>query len=108
MRYPVVVVPFLNVTGMALFPFILVKTRADAANEVIIRHETIHLRQEAELLVVPFYILYLLHYLVNRYKYGNHNEAYMNIVFEKEAYHNERNSGYLKKRRLWAWTAYFS
>lgn len=103
MSYPVIVVPFLNVSGMALFPFILVKYKADANDPVLIRHETIHLKQAAELLIVPFYILYLLHYLYNLYRYGNHRQAYYQIIFEREAYRNENDAAYLNKRRFWAW-----
>jgi hypothetical protein len=108
MAYPVVVIPFLNVDAMALFPFILVKRAAFKHDKVLIRHETIHLQQAAELLIVPFYILYLLNYLVNRFKYANHYKAYYEIIFEREAYHNECDKSYLKNRKLWAWRFYFS
>ena len=103
MPYPIIIAPFLKVDGMALFPFILVKKAAFKQDTVLIRHETIHLKQAAELLVLPFYILYLLHYLFNRLKYKTHYEAYMNIVFEQEAYKHERDANYLQTRRLWAW-----
>ena len=103
MFYPVIVVSFLKVDGMALFPFILVKKPAFKQDIVLIRHETIHLKQAAELLVIPFYVLYLLNYLLNRLKYKTHHQAYMNIIFEQEAYRHERNSSYLQTRRLWAW-----
>jgi hypothetical protein len=103
MPYPVIVAPFLKVDGMALFPFILVKKPAFKQDKVLIRHETIHLKQAAELLVIPFYVLYLLNYFLNRLKFKTHHEAYMNIVFEREAYRHERNSSYLQTRRFWAW-----
>jgi hypothetical protein len=106
MGYPVIVVPFLNVDGMALFPFILVKSQRIKNDPLLIRHETIHMKQALELLVLPFYILYLLNYLANRLKYRNHNKAYMEIAFEKEAYQNECDVTYLKRRRLWAWRFY--
>jgi len=103
MAYPVIVAPFLQVDGMALFPFILVKKAAFKHDAVLIRHETIHLKQAAELLVLPFYMLYLFNYLLNRLKYKTHHEAYMNIMFEQEAYRNEHNASYLQTRRFWAW-----
>lgn len=93
---------------MALFPFVLVKTEKLKHDEVLIRHETIHLRQAVELLVIPFYLLYLLNYIVNRVKYKSHHTAYMNIAFEREAYSNEQNTAYLKQRKLWAWMHCFS
>jgi hypothetical protein len=101
-------VPFLPAAGMALFPFILVKTAKLKSNKRIINHEHIHLRQQLELLLVPFYILYLLNYLLNLLYYMNHNKAYLNIVFEREAYSNERNPDYLKGRRFWAWVRFFA
>lgn len=107
MKWPVLVVPFLRVNGMALFPFILVKLEKSKFDEVIIRHEIIHLRQQLELLVLPFYFFYLLNYLYNRLHHQDHHEAYMNIVFEREAYANDVFPDYLKRRKLFAWTKYF-
>ena len=107
MSYPVIVVPFLNVDGMALFPFVLVKSRKLKHDAVLIRHETIHLNQAAELLVIPFYLLYLFNYLLNWLKYPNHYRAYYEIIFEREAYRNEHDINYLKTRKLWAWRFYF-
>lgn len=92
---------------MAVFPFILVKKPSMKQDQILIRHETIHLRQAAELLVIPFYILYLINYIINRFKYNNHYQAYMNIIFEREAYRQESNAIYLQTRRLYAWTRYF-
>jgi len=108
MKYPVIVVPFLNVDGMALYPFVLVKNRFLKQDAVLIRHETIHLKQAAELLVVPFYLMYLFNYIVNRMKYKGHYRAYYEIVFEREAYRNERETDYLSVRKLWAWRHYFN
>ncbi|WP_295772220.1 hypothetical protein [uncultured Mucilaginibacter sp.] len=107
MKFPVIVVSSLKVDGMALFPFILVRTQVLKNDVVLIRHETIHLMQAAELLVIPFYLLYLLNYLVNRLKYNNRYTAYEQIVFEREAYRFERDAQYLSKRKLWAWVSCF-
>ncbi|NEU09223.1 hypothetical protein GZH53_12925 [Flavihumibacter sp. R14] len=101
-------VPFLPAAGMALFPFILVKTQRLKLNKVIINHENIHLRQQLELLVIPFYALYFLNYLLNLLYYMHHDKAYRNIVFEREAYSNERNPEYLKHRTFWSWTSFFA
>ncbi len=98
---------FLPAAGMAFFPFIIVKKHSLKKNEVLLNHERIHLRQQAEMLILPFYLFYLLHYLLNIFRYFNHDQAYLNIVFEREAYQNDHNSGYLKSRRLFAWIYYF-
>ena len=92
---------------MALYPFILVNKKELLNNAVVINHERIHLRQQAELLVLPFYILYLLNYLVNLAIYHQHNKAYLNIVFEREAYAKEQAMLYLKHRKWFAWARYF-
>lgn len=107
-NYPIIVVPELPANGMALFPFILVKIEKSRFDEVMIRHEMIHLRQQLELLVLPFYFFYLANYLYNRTRFNNHHDAYMNIVFEREAYANDLVPDYLKRRKLFSWIHYFS
>ncbi|MCJ8210620.1 hypothetical protein MUY27_12955 [Mucilaginibacter sp. RS28] len=102
----VLVARFLKVDGMALFPVILVRSKELLKDDVLIRHESIHLLQEAELLVVPFYLLYAFNYLVNLIRFKNHHKAYLNICFEREAYANEANKGYLQQRKWWAWVKY--
>lgn len=99
----IVVWPKLPAAGMALFPFILVKSAALKTDKSLINHEQIHLRQQLELLVVPFYVLYLFHYLVNLLRFRNHRQAYLHICFEREAFANELDLGYLKRRKLYRW-----
>lgn len=105
--YKIIIAPFLKVSAMALFPFILIKEKGMAGDAVLINHERIHLRQQAELLVIPFYLLYLLNYLFNLLMYRSHHKAYIHIVFEREAYANETNIDYLKQRKWQAWRRYF-
>lgn len=93
---------------MALYPFILVDRKKARADRVLINHEAIHLRQQAELLIIPFYLLYLLNYLVNLCIYKQHHKAYLNIVFEREAYKNENNFVYLRQRGMWFWRFYIN
>jgi hypothetical protein len=99
----IIIVPFLNVRGMTLFPFILLKDKELATDKTIMNHEMIHLWQELELLILPFFIIYLLHYLLNLCIYRNHDKAYRNIIFEREAYRHECDLGYLKRRKFWGW-----
>lgn len=87
-----------SVSAMALFPFILLKNRDVGTNPVLLNHEKIHLRQQLELLVLPFYIWYLLEYFLRLLQYRNHQQAYFNISLEREAYKNEKNLNYLKQR----------
>ena len=84
--------------GLAAFPFIFVKYKEDRLDVVFINHEKIHLRQQLELLVIPFFIWYVLEYLFRLIQYRKAHPAYRNISFEREAYSNEAHLEYLKKR----------
>lgn len=97
--------PRLHVEGMALFPFILIKRRK--ASKILLNHEQIHLRQQLELGLIPFYLLYLGEYLIKLIIYRNHLEAYFNISFEREAFLNESNLSYLKARKHYSFVKYF-
>lgn len=69
-------------------------------------HEFIHFRQQIELLILPFYIIYILNYLINLILYHNHQQAYRNILFEREAYENDAKLNYLADRKFASWTTY--
>ena len=86
---------------MALFPFIILRDKRLKDNQRLINHERIHLRQQMELLVIPFYIWYLTEYFILLGKYKSKKTAYYNISFEREAYANEYNLNYLKNRPFW-------
>lgn len=91
---------------MALYPFILIKHKHQKQDRILINHEKIHLRQQIELLIIPFYVIYLLNYLINLVRYRNHHRAYFNIAFEKEAYACDQHLNYLKNRKFFAWINY--
>ncbi|GAA0730617.1 hypothetical protein GCM10009430_41970 [Aquimarina litoralis] len=92
--------------GIALWPFIVVKDPRLKEDKVFINHERIHLKQQLELLVLPFYIVYLLEYIIRLFQYGNPREAYRNISFEREAYEMEGELSYLEHRKIWSFTKY--
>jgi len=92
--------------GMALFPFILVKYDFDRTNATFVNHEKIHLRQQLEMLVLPFFIWYFLEFLIRLIQYKNKDLAYRNISFEREAYQNETNTNYLKNRSFFQFLNY--
>ena len=96
----------LGVSGMTIFPIIFLRSK-ELKNDIrVMNHERIHIRQQIEMLVIPFYIIYLIEYLIGRLKYKNHFEAYLNISFEREAFINDRNLAYLKVRKFWEWARY--
>src|SRR5690606_40744118 len=72
-------------TGITLFPFVFLKDRSFKEDLVLVNHERIHLKQQLELLVLPFYLIYCLEFLVRLFQYKSWHLAYRNISFEREA-----------------------
>ncbi len=105
-KFPVIVIRDLWVQGMAVFPFIIIRDPKDKQNLLLIRHETIHLMQQLELLILPFYLGYLINYIYNIFKYHNHDQAYKEIVFEREAFSKETDTDYLFYRKPWSFMQY--
>lgn len=83
-----------GIIGIALFPFVFV---VDKKNKKLMQHELIHIEQQKELFVLPFYILYLWEYFRVGYKKSK---------FEREAKLNERLKGYLDNRPKYNWKKY--
>jgi len=105
----IIVIPkirYLGISGITLFPFILLRDRTLKLDKRIMNHERIHIRQQVESLVLPFYAIYLIEFGIGIIKYRNRMKAYMNISFEREAYKNDSDLDYLKKRRFWTWVKY--
>ena len=95
------------VRGITLFPFIVLSEKLDRNDVVLLNHEKIHIRQQLEMLVLPFFVIYLTEFFIGYMKYRNSNLAYRNISFEREAYANEKDLNYLKKRSLWSFLNYY-
>ncbi len=95
-----------KISGITLFPFILLRKNEYKQNKTLINHEKIHIRQQVELLIIPFYIWYLTEYYLKYLKYKNPQLAYRNISFEREAYDNDQNLNYLNQRKLWRFIHY--
>ena len=92
--------------GITLFPFIVVSEDGLKQDPVMINHEKIHIRQQLEVLVLPFFIWYGIEFLIRLLIYGNKNKAYKNISFEREAYAKEKDLNYLKQRSFWKFLNY--
>lgn len=95
-----------NFNGMTLWPFVVVKHQTLCEDKIFLNHESIHLQQQLEMIIIFFYLWYGLEFLVRWAKCGNKNQAYRNISFEQEAYMQERNFLYLKQRTFWAFLKY--
>ena len=85
-----------GIRGLAFWPFIFISSKTIVDDELI-NHEKIHLRQQIEMLIIPFYIWYLIEL---------YTKGYNKISFEKEAHANDHNLNYLKKRRIFAFRRY--
>jgi len=93
-------------TALTLFPFVFLKSKHFKMNKVLLNHEKIHLRQQLEMLVIPFYLFYVIEFLIRLIQYKNWDKAYRNISFEREAYCNESNLEYLMQRTFWSFLKY--
>lgn len=109
---------FMRVGGISLFPFVILRERylgkdplvnkytnrfwKDKAKRII-NHETIHFQQQLELLIIPFYIIYVTEYIIKSLLLFSIKKGYMAISFEREAYDNDDNLEYLKTRKRYSW-----
>lgn len=91
--------------AITIWPFIIINKKYKG-NDVLINHEKIHLKQQVELLWLPFFIWYFIEFLVRYVQYKNWHLAYLNISFEREARDNECNFLYLKNRKLFSFYSY--
>ncbi|MBQ7279907.1 MAG: hypothetical protein IJR13_04165 [Bacteroidales bacterium] len=64
-----------------------------------LNHELIHVHQQRELLYLPFFVWYVVEWLVLLLKYRDRMKAYRNIRFEKEAYRHQDDLTYLSRRK---------
>ncbi len=96
-----------NISGISIFPFIILERKEIKEDKTFVQHEMIHIRQQMELILILFIILYYLEFLILFIKYGNLQQAYRNISFEREAYENESNYNYLKTRKWFSFIKYW-
>lgn len=104
------IIPFKGFAAINLFGIVFVRKDYEfisvADYQRMLVHELIHTKQMQELLFVPFYVWYLLEWLVRLVMYRDWHKAYRNIGFEREAYANQYNWGYNKGRKRYAFLKY--
>ena len=125
-------IPFGSFLAINLCGLIFVR-RGHAFTPTDLNHERIHIRQQLELLYLPFFLLYLLEWLfrllqillkpkhfarplvaskprrtINPEPLTNSPflRAYYRISFEREAYIHQSDPDYLLHRPLFAWLRY--
>ncbi len=97
---------FSGYSALTIWPFIFIKDKSLRSNKLLINHEKIHLRQQIDLLWAPFFVWYLLEFVLKLIKYKNWQTAYYAISFEREAYQNEQNFEYTQNRKWGAFIKY--
>jgi len=92
--------PFGSYHAITLFPFIFYKGHLSVRD---LRHERIHLWQQAALLVLPFYLFYGLFWLAGLVRHRNAHRAYRSIPFERSAYRLEASPALSRRRMAFDW-----
>lgn len=93
-------------TGITLAPFGVYIKEKYLTNVRTINHESIHWKQQLEMLIIFFYVWYFIEWLIRIFI--NFEKAYKSLSFEREAYANDDNLDYLKTRKPFAWLKYMS
>jgi hypothetical protein len=88
--------------AFAFYPFIILKTAELKEDLVLVQHEQIHLKQQKELLLIPFYVVYFMEFAFHSIRLRNWHKAYKSISFEKEAFSHENELDYLNNRPMFA------
>lgn len=103
-------IPFKGFVAINLFGIVFVRKDYEfisvADYQRMLVHEGIHTKQMQELLYLPFYVWYLLEWLVRLMMYRDRHKAYRNISFEREAYANQHKWDYNKWRKRYAFLKY--
>lgn len=83
-----------------LFGFILTRRPLSSSE---LRHEYIHSHQQREMLYLPFFLWYVVEWLLLCLRYRDSMQAYRHISFEREAYEHQDEEDYLSHRKWMAW-----
>ena len=89
-----------SVIGITLTPFGIYLRKDRFYDKVLRNHESIHWKQQMEMLILPFYLWYLIEWFIRLFMKG---DAYRNISFEREAFYYQRDENYLSKRKKFTW-----
>ncbi len=99
--------PFIGKDFIAINLFgVLIARKGKALTPSTVLHERIHSLQMREMLYVFFYLWYVTEWLIKMLKCFSASKAYWRISFEREAYDNESNPGYLHQRKPYRWLKY--
>ena len=100
-RIPKMLSWFINIQAITIYPFIINKGTMTQRTRT---HEWIHIKQQEELWVIGFYILYVGYWLKNIvWNRMSTSEAYYYIPFEREAYAHDEDTFYPLNRERFGW-----
>lgn len=88
--------------AITFYPFLFV--RPDTRdNSELLRHETIHIKQQLELFIVGAWLLFIVEFCYARYvKRFDSRQSYYYTASEQEAHRNAMKEDYLSKRKPYA------
>jgi hypothetical protein len=96
-----------SIGALAIFPFIIVRDEKILNTPEYINHESIHIRQYIETLLVGIIIIGALQYLYALLILRkSRTKAYYFMSHEQEAHQNDTNLNYLKERKLFSYYKY--
>jgi hypothetical protein len=120
-------IPFKGFLAMTVWPLMFVRSDARELTDTDVNHESIHARQQIEMMVTAFaiativfffggawwtlltcpvwyFLWYGVEYIIRCIAYaGDTRKAYRNILFEQEAFAHQDEEDYLDKRKPFAW-----
>lgn len=100
--------PIKNFVAINLFGIIFARKEYKYLSKQELNHEKIHTAQLVELLGIFYYPVYFTEWIIRLIQYRDPLKAYQNISFEREAYANDANLNYLKKRKLFSFVHYYT
>lgn len=86
----------LGVNAITIYPFIF--TSEGKPDDVLLNHEFLHVKQVETFGWFSFYLSYLMYYWAGRLSGLDHDEAYMDIPYERVAYEQESNMTLVQER----------
>lgn len=123
------IIPFKGFKAITVLKWLFVRMKT-VLTDTLLRHESIHMKQQIELTIVGallalvlfvlgcgwwsllalplFFWWYGLEYVIRIPLCDwNTDKAYKSIVFEQEAYGHQDDVGYLEQRKWFAWIKYY-
>ncbi|MDQ3075599.1 MAG: hypothetical protein M3Q34_00520 [bacterium] len=93
--------------AVTLYPFIVVRDEQILNAEDYIRHESIHLRQYEETLIIGLLIISIWEYYYARlWLRKSKLDAYYYMAIEQEAHQNDQDINYLNNRKIFSYYKY--